>query len=188
MRRSRLIRGGGKARKSRLESFRKDTKDMVSFDRDLAAAKKAYADTWTNPPKGSVMGSPEYGAWWNKVEKQRNLEWKGTLFHTPKRWLEIAGVVGEYNKFTPKRTFDLLKDLPVTVKLAREGSVAVYVRGDPAVLDKVAKRFKDYADEIDYVKVPNVMLRKEKGYDRPMPYHMLSPEGQKTRYLRLWFD
>jgi len=178
VKRSRLKRGNSKARSTRLKAY-------SQFDLDVEQTKIAYADSF-GYPKGAKFGSVKYNKWWNEVSKRRNLQWTGTNFYKPNEWLKIARLVGAYNEFTAKNVYDRVKDLPVELKLAREGSVAVYVHGDEKTLNEVADRFKDYADEIDIVAVPHMVLQKHGDYQLPL---IMTPEPKdKRRYLRLWFD
>jgi len=179
MKRSRLSTKEGRKRVGRLKVW-------TNYELDVEAVRTAYADSF-GYPKGALTDDPRYTKWWNVVSKKRNLNWTGTNFYKPDMWLKLTKPIGEYNKFTPEKTYKMLRDLPVEVKLAREGSVAVYVWAqDKKTLDEVAKRFNGYADEINFVTVPHMVMQKEKDMSIPL---IMSPEkGEKARYLRLWFD
>lgn len=83
-------------------------------DKLLEAVKQTYADSWMEWPEGS---------------KQRRLMWKADELVSRDEAIEMfkaAGVLS-YNAFTP----ELLEKLPadVTIRIAREYSVCVYVYG-----------------------------------------------------------
>lgn len=181
MKRSRLSRKGSKARPVRMS--------VAHLDNDIQATKKAYADSFI--PGTAKFGTPAWKTYWEVANQQRNLNWEGTDFHTPEDWLKIARLIGSYNEFEAQRVYDKLRGLPVKVKLAREGSVAVYVSGDKKSLDEVARRFRGYADEIDMVSVPNmVMIKSKTDPKESYPVAMVADKskGERNRYLRLWFD
>jgi hypothetical protein len=113
----------------------------------LLEAKKvarAYADS--GPRKKGESDE----AWWNRVSKQRNLEFEGTEFFNPHDFEEVIKPIGGYNEFDSETTARILKKFKgIKAKIAREGSPAVYIKGDEKTLKQVADNFKGYADEVD---------------------------------------
>lgn len=93
--------------------------DMAEVSKQVS---EAYADCWDFFPERDG-----YGKAWEAVEKRRNLEFLATkwLPRDEAKWVLQQWVKG-YNEFTP----DLLDNLPpeALVRIAREGSVAIYVK------------------------------------------------------------
>ena len=98
--------------------------DMAAVSNEVA---EAYADCWDFYPDRD--GWP---AGWDKVASRRSLDFLASRWipRDEAKWVMHQWVKG-YNNFTP----DLLDNLPAkaVVRIARAGSVAIYVRG--------AKRF-----------------------------------------------
>lgn len=92
-----------------------------------------------------------------EANKLRNLHWTGQ-YTDADTFLKQAEIVGEYNEFTPEIAKKLVDRFGKDKKyrLAREGSVAVYVQGvDIEVTDQEYEEFK--ADEIDQAGGQNVL-------------------------------
>lgn len=94
--------------------------DMARVSSEVA---EAYADCWDFFPERDG-----YGPGWAKVERRRSLDFLATkwLPRDDAKWVMQQWVKG-YNAFDPS----LLDHLPAKaqVRIAREGSVAIYVRG-----------------------------------------------------------
>lgn len=114
----------------------------------ISETKKAYADSVCSAKH--KFGSPEYQKCERRAYKQRILDWKGTAFMSVKKFKKHAQIVGMYNEFDPDIVSDMLAVFgkKIKVKLARESSPAVYVKGDPETIKKVATVFNRYADEV----------------------------------------
>lgn len=121
---------------------------MVSI---IAITKKAYADTQL-----SYKRNPSYSdrIKEEKAYKERNLHWNGTPYVTVARITSAIKTVKQYNDFNPNKVILALKSLgDIRVKLAREGSPALYIKCgkvDPHLV--FAKMKEVYADEVDIQK------------------------------------
>jgi hypothetical protein len=108
--------------------------------------QKAYFEDYIITTKGWQF----FQDWENEIYPLRNLNWRDN------RWLsvdqavkELAGIMESYNEFSPKFLLKLLDINPnIKVQLAREGSVAVYLKGITAQ-QLIAKLGDGFADEID---------------------------------------
>jgi hypothetical protein len=117
---------------------------MATVSNEVA---EAYADCWDYHPEGA-FDAPK----WDAVGKRRNLEFLASrwLSRDDAKWVLQQWVKG-YNLFHP----DLLDHLPAKaqVRIAREGSVALYVArpfGSKMRLPSAAKMAADEKhDDID---------------------------------------
>jgi len=86
---------------------------------------EAYADCWAYDPN-----SPHAAGTWKDVAQRRNLDFFATrwLPRDEAKWV-MEQWVKEYNYFTPK----LIDRFPADaeIRIAREGSVCLYVRVSP---------------------------------------------------------
>ena len=116
---------------------------MATVSKEVA---EAYADCWDYHPK---VSAPYFDApAWRAMEERRNLEFFATRYLSRDEAIRVLEQwVKEYNEFTPA----VLKRLPddAEVRIAREGSVCLYVRLPYGSQSKLptAKRLK--ADERD---------------------------------------
>lgn len=120
-----------------------EARRMATVSKEVA---EAYADCWDYHPRPGIVFGPE----WSAIEDRRNLEFFASRYlpRDEAIWV-LEQWVKEYNEFTP----DVLERLPddAEVRIAREGSVCLYVRLPYGSQSKLptAKRMK--ADERDEV-------------------------------------
>ena len=133
-------------------------REGATLDMELA---KAYADSWPPATIGKlalkilstkdfarVLGKMDLDAWFGIVEPIRNLKWRSSQWMSPQDWIaQMKVVCPSYNEFKPSRVAKLLLDpnaKGIEVQPAREGSVCVYIKGEPEILDWI----KVYSDTI----------------------------------------
>ena len=109
------------------------SKELIKCDDAL----EAYGDMYLSSDAGS---------------KIRNLSWKSSKLRTPEEACKCMRFIGEYNFFNPEQTCKALKNTKIKVQLAREGSVALYLKGSKEETDKVVKKLtkKHSPDEYSY--------------------------------------
>jgi len=140
----------------------KTGKGIHKYDirKEIEKTRTAYADTWMGGEEGY---------------KKRNLQWKGTAYLTPKDWFECAKFVGEYNAFDPKKVHLILGNFPdARIKLARQGSVAIFIKPkghNPKHIMRDLRVLGD-ADELGLVKGVTSKFTEEKG----------------GKIIRVWWD
>jgi hypothetical protein len=119
----------------------------MKFDMEFVAA---YADTWDEGFAEELRSSK-----WGEIAEQmkRNLDWRGKRWMTPSEWEEQAAeIVPGYNDFDPHVVGEWLSGFSgIMVQPAREASVALYVKGPRATLEKMKRRAgsEASADEAD---------------------------------------
>ena len=124
---------------------------MAAVSNEVA---EAYADCWDYHPAPGEM----FGPAWNAVEKRRNLDFLASRW-LPKedaKWIMEQWVKG-YNEFSP----DVIAKFPdeAQIRIAREGSVCLYVRlpwGCKAKLPSAARVAADERDELLLLSSPCV--------------------------------
>ena len=111
---------------------------MATVSNEVA---EAYADAWDYHPEGRYDAAA-----WAAVARRRNLDFLASrwLSRDDAKWVLQQWVKG-YNLFHP----DLLDHLPASaeVRIAREGSVALYVKGKR--LPGAAKMSADEKHQVD---------------------------------------
>jgi hypothetical protein len=113
------------------------------IDLDFALA---YADAWSE----------------SVAERLRDLDWRSSQWMTPHEWAEQAElIVPGYNDFDARKVGDWLKNFlgGIRVQPAREGSVALYVKGPRPVLEEMrdSARSDVMADEATLAKNSDVL-------------------------------
>jgi len=109
---------------------------------------EAYSDAW----------APEFEREFMKTFNLsslpgRDLDWRGSRWMTPADWTDHAiGIVPSYNEFDPKRVGAWLSTFSgIKVQPAREMSVALYIKGPRATLERMRDEAERavVADEAD---------------------------------------
>jgi hypothetical protein len=114
---------------------------------------EAYADSWDYHPQPGVFMGPD----WDAVSARRNLEFLATRYlpRDEAKWV-MQQWVKQYNEFTP----ELLDRLPeeAMVRIAREGSPAIYVKLPFGCKRKCPTAKRMAADERDEVALQSSLV------------------------------
>lgn len=109
----------------------------------------------------------------------RNLNWRSDVWTSPAEWTEDAKLfVPSYNNFEAAGVGKWLSKFPgIQVQAAREGSVALYVKGDGETLESMSQQAEDQAavDEVSFEAEGGGSTKLGKPYE----------QGD---VLRLWWD
>ena len=134
---------------------------------NLTEAKKAY---------GEHNGCPEH----------KNTSWRGEFCSAEEFIAMLPQVIRDYNMFDSEDVIDIIGCLPkYEYALAREGSVAIYIKGLKTRVDvnKLKEAFQ-WADEFDF-QIPKE--DSEEGWKYASAEDMTDEEIPNSQ-LRIWWD